>query len=1034
MMRSSGNRTRRSTHRHRPGVETLEVRSLLSGLPTATWVGQDLHDLAGGASSGAGNGVQDIHIALGNLPAARTISSVNMLGYGGGQWVVNIGNYNPFNGSLVRISGSTTGDLYVDPYMNETGRSFTITFTYDNGTSDTINLQGGTANANLRMPAYAATASWSGQNGPDVTGVGAGVGPDGYVDAHLTLGHLFPGTAVSLVTLTRPSGLGWGSGMNPGALNNAEFVPSATDPTTGDLYFSPDTDLFGVNLTVTITYADGKVDHTSLVAGHTSATMAAPSPSPVSVVWDSFHVAWLGQDGTALTGPGDVHLTLSGLPAGRTILAAALGDQVGLSWFYAKPGSGQTTTDPNSGPLALTTAADGTVNLAFPPGRDETGGSLLLHLTLDDGSHLATQFSGGSADPGLRAADISSTSVVAHPGDDLNDLANRFGTVRLSAGLYPMTQPLVLRHPVTITGDSGATLVFYQAPTDPTWTAAIKVLVSHITLNNFAVRFAGPIRWTDGISYGPAVIGAIDNYDAWVGDPRVDLSFTHLDLQAPPASSTWEEAPRLFRMANATSGRIADNRLKGGSTEVFNGPWLVSNNTYLGALTNTYAYDAFAGHGTHDVTISGNHVEPVGPSGKTWRFLVMTQTGANDTILNNTVVNIGMMDTDTVPNPNAPEIILTESYRLHYEGQVASVSADGRVVQIYNPQNGPARAGDVLSILSGPQVGLWVRVEAALDANTYLLDSPITPGKFAVSLASGFVNETYQGNSIDARGSTHADDLVLAGNQFGARVIGNQLMGGNHAFRISAVPTEMPGPWGWSHAPFLGATVMGNTVTDSMVGGYLDVERNGYTKLSTGRVYFTGSFLFNTGVWTSAFLTRRAAAGRSDQPVLVSVGNAQIADPWEVVINASGNQVTGPAGVTSGPTLYIFNGIYNGQAYHNQGIVLPGFAPPPPPPPQILAPAAEAATSAPPASAPATTPSSATVTTTASPISASSVASSPTGTTHSAERVAPASWTRTSILALHRRGSTPHRPTPPSSKSALKGAHNEKPAHRLRAN
>ena len=49
------------------------------------------------------------------------------------------------------------------------------------------------------------------------------------------------------------------------------------------------------------------------------------------------------------------------------------------------------------------------------------------------------------------------------------------------------------------------------------------------------------------------------------------------------------------------------------------------------------------------------------------------------------------------------------------------------------------------------------------------------------------------------------DNMVLAGNHFGARVLDNHLLGGRWAFRVSAFPTERPDIWGWSHAPFLGA-------------------------------------------------------------------------------------------------------------------------------------------------------------------------------------------------------------------------------------
>src|SRR5262249_48382178 len=153
-------------------------------------------------------------------------------------------------------------------------------------------------------------------------------------------------------------------------------------------------------------------------------------------------------------------------------------------------------------------------------------------------------------------------------------------------------------------------------------------------------------------------------------------------------------------------------------------------------------------------------------------------------------------------------------------------------------------------------------------------DAPVTPGTFAVSLATGFVNEAFLGNTIDARGSSTALDFGLIGNQFGARVVGNHFLGGHEAFRITAAPSESPVTWGWTHAPLLGAPVEANTVEDSLIGGVLDVEHNAYTKSDAGRVYFSGTFQNNTGVWSAAFLASRAAAGVTTPPALVTVGDA----------------------------------------------------------------------------------------------------------------------------------------------------------------
>lgn len=872
-----------------------------------------------------GNGFQDIHIKLSNLPSGRTVSTILALGDGGGGWVDNIGNYYPTSsGALIEPSGGATADFYVEPFAMPVGKRFDLLVTFDDKSTASCSVFAGVVNPNLPMPSALVAGRWVGQDGLDLTGPTPGVGPDGIQDAHVAVSNLFAASAVAGVSVTNSLGQGWASGTNAGLLNNAEFRRNSTDPTRGDLYFSPDHDVNGQTFTVTVMYADGKTNHSNFLAGSFNPNLALPAPPPTTVNWSALQARWIGQDGLNLIGAGDVHVTLVGIIAGRSVVRATLSDQVGLAWTYIKPGSGGSSPDPNARVLGFRAATDATkADLTFPPGRNESGATLTVSVVLDDGSVLAARLAGDVCDIGLRAPDVAPTFVLAHPGDDLNDLANHYGTVRLVAGTYPMSVPLVLNHAVTITGDPGSTLVFAQRAGDPTWTTAIKVRASHTTLNGFAVRFAGPIRWTDGISFGSAVIGSSDNFDPWNGDPLLDLAFTHLDLQSPPASSSWEETPRTFRLANAGSGTISDNLIKGGVTEVQGGPWTITGNTVVGTPVNTFSYGAFATHYSHDVTISANTVAPSGPQGKTWRFLVMTQSGLNDVVSGNTVIGVGPMDNDTVVNPNSSETILTEAYHIHYEGLTSSVSSDGLVVTIPMPQDVPARSGDVLAILTGSQAGQWRLIAQVLSPTTYVLDAPITPGKFAVSLATGFVNEMYLGNTVDARGSSTALDMVLAGNQFGVTVVGNHFIGGATAFKITACPSETPVNWGWTHAPLLGATINSNVVEDTYYGGNLDVEHGGSIKSDSGRVYFSGSFVDNTGIWSSAFLASRTAAGVTVPPALVTVGDANSGDPGDLILTSSGNVVTGPLAVVSNPTFMIAAATVNGVSQRNTGVVLP---------------------------------------------------------------------------------------------------------------
>src|SRR6478609_8144208 len=170
-------------HRHRRrisipfGVTELEGRTLLSAAPsTANWIGQDSHDLVGPSSAPGPDDVQDMHIALAGLPTGLSIVQVDVEGAGGGRWTLDTSATSAWAAALVRTSGATTADLYIEPYQVETGRTFDITLTYSDQTQAGITCVGGAADPNLRMPAAALTAFWIGQDGRDLTGPGAAVG------------------------------------------------------------------------------------------------------------------------------------------------------------------------------------------------------------------------------------------------------------------------------------------------------------------------------------------------------------------------------------------------------------------------------------------------------------------------------------------------------------------------------------------------------------------------------------------------------------------------------------------------------------------------------------------------------------------------------------------------------------------------------------------------------------------------------------------------------------------------------------------
>jgi hypothetical protein len=554
---------------------------------------------------------------------------------------------------------------------------------------------------------------------------------------------------------------------------------------------------------------------------------------------------------------------------------------------------------------------------------------MVLRLVFQDGASTLVRFRSGPCDPGRRAGPgPADTSTSARPGDNLQDLVNRFGKVTLSRGTYPLGRPLVLNRPVTLTAEPGATLQFTQAPSEPPWAAAIEIHAGHTTLDGFAVRFTGAVRWVPNLSFGPAVIRTLDG-DSVPNARKADVNLTRLDLQAPPAAGPgpWEDAVGLAALLGTAGGRIEQNLLRGGSIEFFGGPWTVKGNEFLGTLPGTASQAVFACHDPFDLVLKGNVARSVGPAGKTWRFLVLTGSGSNDRIEGNRVEGIGPRDNDTIPAANAPEIVLTEAYRLHFEGKPAAVSADGRIVQIPPPQGEPAHTGDALAILSGTQAGRWRRIAHAIDATTYVVDPPLPKGDYAISIATGFLNETFAGNTIDTRGGGAAANLVLVGNHFGTQIRNNHLLGAGEAYKLSAAPTEQPGPWGWSHAPFLGVVIEGNTIEDSLRGGTLDVEQSKAIKSSRGRVYLAATLEDNVGVWSEDFLRAHPLAKPGDR-MAFTVGHPESREAGESVVTESGTRLRVPPGVPYGVTMRVYAARFNGKAVRDRGIVLPAAEPP----------------------------------------------------------------------------------------------------------
>lgn len=889
------------------------------------WLGQDRHDYCGAeADTILPNGVQDIHIALSGLPPRHEIVYASITGHGSDEWQYR-GVHNQYGAVLQRRPGATTADVFFEPNHAETGRPFCVKLKFDDDRVVEVYLKGGRADVDVRMPNAAMAVKWVGQDRQDQAGPGPGVGPDGVQDARIAIAKLSRKDRVASILVQDASGARWAFGPNPEGCHNAEFLPREKDPTEGSLYFHPDRDLSGRRLKVTVVYATGKKDSATIVAGRTDPKLAMPAATLPKLSTLAVKTLWLGQDGSALTGAGDVHVALSGLPA-RPIAHAVLSDSVRGVWAFRGGDRPALGVEEGAAPLAFRRAAGrSTADLYFAPIRDEAKATMTLRLVYQDGESAVATFAGGPCDPTLRAPSADPTEAVAKPGDDLAALADRHGTVRLAKGEYRLNRPLVLNRPVTIVGEPGAVLLFAQGASDPPWTAAIKIHAGNTALRGFAVRFAGPVRWRNDVSWGPAVIGTTDNFDAVPNLPKFKLTFEELDVEGPPKSGkdAWEESPKLLRLVNAANGRIVKNVFRGGVVELFDGPWLFEGNDHRGTPPGTFTHGVVAIHDSHDSVVSNNRARPVGPSGKTWRFLVMVQRGSGDRVENNVVDGVGPREGDTIPSANAPEIMLTESYHIWFEGKPAAVSADGRVVKVGHLLETPARTGDVVSILSGTGAGGWRRIAQRLAPTVYLLDAPLPRGAGAVAISPGFVNEVFAGNTIEAKGGRAAGGFVLAGNHFGTVVRKNRVVGAGEPLLLMAYPSETPRLWGWSHAPFLGGLIEGNILEDSERGAVFGVNHGGITKSNKGRVYMTLSLRGNTVRWSEPFLSRLAQSTVKRPTAGITLGYAQSLDPGELVVEEKDNTLDAPAGSPAGSALRVHAAILNGRSVQNKAFALP---------------------------------------------------------------------------------------------------------------
>lgn len=899
-----------------------KARSDRPSTPGARFIGQDGRDVIGTENVAAGNGVLDIKIELYGIPVDRTIAFLVVKGLGGGEWTYN-GPKGPWKwAQIVREPGSTTVDLYIEPYQVETGRPLTIQYRLDDGKTFEFTIQGGAADPAKRAKGEEIKARFVGQDGADFVSASPSVGPDGYQDVHIQLSSLPIKLDIESATIAAKGKPTWKSGSNPQGLFDIHIVRDPKNPRVADLYFAADREARGKPLAIEVRYKNGTTDRIALASGNFDPSLKTPPVARLPIIRKGLSARRLGQDGASpVDRLSDEHIELTGIPANAEIVAATLGDAADSIWSAKTSGNSSVYEYPYSRRLTFVRKPGGaSADLYFPPYRDESAAKMTIRLAYSDGSLGVCQFQGGKIDIDRLIGRIDRGEVDAKPGDDLGALADRFGVVRLKPNTkYPMRKPIVLEKQTTIIGGAGSAIVFEQAPTDPPWSAAIKFHASNTTLENFSIRFIGPIRMRNDVDHGPAVVASTQNLDPPRDDPKHNTKLRNLDIEGPQPHGDYEEAVKLMMLASATSGEIVNNTLTGGTVEFIQGPWRIEGNDFRGTLAHTYNYAVFAGHLTHDLLLKGNKARQTIAGGKTWRFLVLTQRGHDDRVIANDISGIGPRDGEKFPDQNSPEVILTEAYRLRFEGKPAAISADGRIVRVRSLQGDQPLSGDVVSIVSGSNAGEWRAITQILDPLTYLLDEPLPKVDGAIAIAEGFVRETFDRNVVDCRDGAVAGPLILVGNHYGSRVTHNHLIGSGDVFLIASAPTEQPVHWGWSHAPMMGILVEGNVFENSSKGGRIEVQHGAPIKSNRGRVYMTITFKDNTFVWTRDFFNaNRGFDGRT----LTSgrFGFEGGLDPGELVVTESGTKASYPSGRGFKAAIKVVSAIFNGKPTVNRSI------------------------------------------------------------------------------------------------------------------
>jgi hypothetical protein len=140
---------------NRSSASTTTWNYICSG----AWGGQDGSDFASLNTSLKSDGKQDVRLNIQGLPSGKTVISLNVIAFGGGQWAWPSAATGTFAAAWRPSTTGRSGSIYFQTNRREIGRPFNIILKFSDGTTQNFWMQGGTADPNLSVKSGPKSAS-----------------------------------------------------------------------------------------------------------------------------------------------------------------------------------------------------------------------------------------------------------------------------------------------------------------------------------------------------------------------------------------------------------------------------------------------------------------------------------------------------------------------------------------------------------------------------------------------------------------------------------------------------------------------------------------------------------------------------------------------------------------------------------------------------------------------------------------------------------------------------------------------------------